>query len=282
MTTKVAAVTKRPVYKHIIVRKQVRAAESLVTPAKFQLIQEQLAEIGRGERKEVDADLRSFIPKGHTHKTYQATFGSSYDFDSAEEDRREQGQGAIIVATLNRRVPGGDEPLPLSAVTWTEPAAWEDTSPEKAFLEAANRLQWRFRRYSDMKFALVDLALAATQTLVTVAYQPICAYPLSAGKRDKGFDVVMEFHQVTRYGGFDMGDHDIYSDEGFFPVSVPTSDQMMLLMKTPEEIGEFPGFLTDEQRAENKAMQSKPRAEKVVVKKQPDVVVVDSIPSIFD
>lgn len=248
MIVQVTAGTVRPVYKHIVVIKKARVADMLVTPEKFQLIQEQLAEVNRGERKELDPELQAFVPKGHLHKTHEAVFKGTYDRDDAEEAARYQ--GAIIVATVGRKVPGGNEPLPLAATTWVEQVAWEDEDPHQAFLEAVNRLQGRFQQFSDTKFVLVSPEMAANQTLVTVAYQPICAYP----KRDRGFEVVMVFHQVTRYGSVDMGGHDVYSEEGFFPVSVPSKESMMLLLKTPDEIGELPGFLTGDQRAENKAM----------------------------
>jgi len=234
----------RPIYRHIIVNRK-SSANLTASPELLRKAQRQMREVDDGKREEIDSDLQHLLNRNHLRGTMRKVYGEGYDEDKAGMGSRSQG-GALIVATLHKhKIPGGDEPLPVSATFWMERADFDGRSPQEAFLEAAGSLQKKFQLHSDTKFKLLPKETMAGMTLVTVAYSPIVAYPL----QDRGFEVGMEFTQKTRFGHVDASDFEVLSEDGTYPIKPPDDTYMMMLMKTAAEVGHLQGFLTEDQRS---------------------------------
>jgi hypothetical protein len=235
----------RPVYKHIIVKRK-GSMTLAASPERLKVARRQAQEVADGTRlpEDVDPDLQHLIKRDHLRKTMKKVYGEGY----AGGQPRSQA-GAIVVATLNRvKIPGGEEPLPKTATFWTHPASFNDMGSQDAFMEAALALQKRFQTLSDGKVVLLPDHLRKGVTVVTVAYTPIIAYPIDPRKGDSGFEVGMEFHQVTRFGRVDTDDFEVYAEDGVYPIQPPSDATMLSLMKSASELGDQQGFLSDEQR----------------------------------
>lgn len=248
------SVEARPVYRHIVVKRK-SAVALAADPVTLQRVRQQIEEVARGVRVAVDADLAHLIKRNHLRNSMKTVYGETADEEALAKVQTYQGS-AIIVGTLHKeKVPGGSEPLPATATFWTIKVSDAEKDPQAAFMRGAEDLQRRFQEFSDSKFKLLDPSVAAGVTLVTVAYAPIAAY---TGEYT-GFEVGMEFHQVTRFGSVDASSFELYSEDGRYPVSPPSDGYMMMLMKSKEAIGDLPGFLTDEQREGIKAYRENKR-----------------------
>jgi len=236
-------VEARPVYRHIVVKRKAAVAMT-ADPLTLKKVRQQLDEVARGVRVAVDPDIDHLVKRNHLRNSMKTVYGETADEEAQAKVHATQG-GAIIVGTLHKeKIPGGTEPLPQVATFWTVKASDAEKDPQAAFMRGAEELQKRFQEFSDSKFKLLDPSVAAGVTLVTVAYAPIAAYTGEV----TGFEVGMEFHQVTRFGLVDASSFELVSEDGRYPVSPPSDGYMMMLMKSKEAIGELPGFLTDEQR----------------------------------
>jgi hypothetical protein len=274
-----AEAPQRPVYRHLIVKRRGRI-NLTADVARLKKARRQMQEIEAGTRKELDADLAHLVKRDFLRRTMEKVYGRGYgdhrlDEMSREESRR-QG-GAIVVATLNKeQVPGGGQ-LPSTATFWTQRANFTELSPQDAFMEAAVVLQQRFQDSSDTKFALLPEETQAGITLVTVAYSPIVAYPLDPRFGERGFEVGIEFHQVTRLGRVDTANFEVYSEDGTYPIQPPSDGAILTLMQTAEEWrANDKGFLTDEQRQQVRQEREATRLKKSAADVVPPLSAADS------
>jgi hypothetical protein len=247
----VTETAERPVYRHLIVKRPERI-QLQGNVRKLREAHAQLKRVHEGTLayEDMDPELKRLVKQDHLRRTMKKVYGEDYvDPDEGKDPGFSTVGGAIIVASLRKyKIPGGTEPLPLDATFWSERADFEGKSPQEAFLEAAERLQVRFRKHSDLKIANLPKETRAGVTVVTVAYSPIVAYPLETA----GFEVGMEFFQKTRWGRVSSADFIVESEDGTYPIQPPSDGTMATLMATAEQVGELPGFLTDEQRQEIK------------------------------
>lgn len=233
----------RPVYRHLVVNR--KGYMSLAaSPKELQRAKAQLREVDEGTREAVDPDLAYLVKKNHLRQTMRKVYGAGYE-EPDDGPASRQG-GAIVVGRLTKvKIPGGDEPLPHSATFWRQAAAWDEMDPQEAFMQAAQVLQKRFQKESDLKVKLLPKTTIAGLTLVTVVYAPMAAYALQR----QGFEVGMEFIQKTRFGPVDAGGFEVHSEEGIYPITPPSDHTVSMYVKTMAEIGPMKGFLSDEERA---------------------------------
>ena len=109
----------------------------------------------------------------------------------------------------------------------------QSANAEGSYLACAKELQQVFQEYSDRKFKLVDPDMRAGVTLVTVCITPITAAP----RADVGLELYCEFHQVTQFGYVDTQGFEVHSEVGVFPISPPSTMDLMMMMKTRDELG---------------------------------------------
>lgn len=236
--------SERPVYRHIIVKCN-GFINLTADVSQLKEAQRQLQEVESGDREKVGPDSARLVKRGHLRQTLKRVYGDA-GTDKFEDLARGQ-RDVLVVARLNEEhVPGGGQ-LPNTATFWTYPANYSDMDPQAAFMEAALALQERFRQHSDTKFMLVPEDARAGVTLVTVAYSPIVAYPLDPRLGERGFEVGIEFHQVTRFGSVNTDSFEVYSEEGVYPIHPPSEGSLLTLMKTVEEWGATDkGFFTED------------------------------------
>jgi len=245
-----AETTERPVYRHLIVKRP--ESIQLTTDArKLREAHAQLKRVHAGELayEDMDPELKALTKRDYLRKTMKTVYGDDYvDEDEGKSPSESSYGGAIIVGTLRKhKIPGGTEPLPQQATFWSEKADFEGKSPQEAFLEAAERLQVRFRKHSDLMIANLPKSTRAGVTLVTVTYTPIVAYPLET----IGFEVGMEFIQKTRWGFVESSDFVVESEDGTYPIQPPSDGTVATFMARAGDVP-LSGFLSDEQKQDIK------------------------------
>jgi len=127
--------------------------------------------------------------------------------------------------------------------SWQEGQSVEDA--EQAFMDTCDSLQKEFRSLSD------NQAHAAGQdtSLITYVYRKLMAEPLPSGRA--GFQVSMEFRQVTRLGTLtarDIDGYEVVSERGEYPTEIPNRMVLMTLMKEASEIKLHNPFRDDQGR----------------------------------
>jgi len=199
-----------------------------------------------GDIDKVPKEYRHLVKATITKKSIDRAFARLPDATQEEKDAYHDSVGSqmgIVVSKLRGHhdyVPGGGA-LPHTGTIMTEYPA-DDMMSVQGFLQAAEKLARRFKKASDLKFALLDNNQWAAHTLVTVVMAPISARP----RAERGFFVELEYHQVTRFGLPDTDDFEVYSDVGDYPIRVPTDGEMLTFLKSPDELaagGREPGSL---------------------------------------
>lgn len=249
------ALKERPVYRHVIVKRR-GYVDPVASPEDLRRL-----------RKQVEADspidddlkhlfvadtLRKTMKKvmawaGHGDVDVEASSGGLNPEDSFGEaeamklrgDEREKvgykpQEGYIVSKIITNQVPGGcDEPLPSDPTMLVHPGFDHAENPDAEYMHCAMQLQEQIRDYSDRKFLLMDPMMRAGVTLVTVCITPITAAPRS----DVGLELYCEFHQTTRFGFVDTEGFEVYSEVGDFPYAPPSTMDIMMMMKTRDELG---------------------------------------------
>jgi len=146
---------------------------------------------------------------------------------------RVRAQEAVVVARVNdKHVPGGTEHLPVEPSMLMHPGFSHADNADAQYLECALQLQEMFQDFSDRKFLLMDPEMRAGVTLVTVCLTPITAVP----RADVGLELYCEFHQTTRFGYVDTEGFEVASEMGAYPISPPSTLDLMLMMRPADEI----------------------------------------------
>jgi hypothetical protein len=238
--------TGRPVYRHLIVKRP-ESVQFTTDPRKLREAHAQLKRVQSGELayEDMDPEYKKLTRRNYLRKTMKTVYGDDYTDPEEGMDPGESSYGgAIVVGTLRKhKIPGGTEPLPQHATFFSERVDFEGKSPQEAFIEAAERLQKRFRKHSDLQISNLPKETRAGVTLVTVAYSPIIAYPLE----DIGFEVGMEFIQKTRWGSVSSADFIVESEDGTYPIQPPSDGTVVTMMASADEVPDV-GFLSDEQK----------------------------------
>ena len=247
----------RPLYRHVVVSRRA-SYETVASPENLQRIRAQYE-----SNSPIDADLQHLyvsdsLPKtmknvmkwaGHGDVSVEphsegfdltGNAGALLDEAAAMKERGDERvtlqyrpQDAVIVSRLvSAQIPGGDEPLPSTATLWTLPGPRDGDNIESLFMDCALQMQRRFQEHSDRQFMLLDEEMRQAVTLVTVCLTPITAKP----QEIQGIDLFCEFHQTTRFGYVDTEGFEVLSETGVFPISPPTSMDMMLMMQPMERV----------------------------------------------
>jgi len=221
------------VYRHLVVHQ--KGVSEAVTDRETLKRAEQALEAAHGKVEDVPEEFRHLVKQTITQASVDKAH-AGMDGVSPEMKRtflQSHTQPGVIVARVTRmHVPGGvpGERLPRRGTIWTDFPECTEKTVEAAFLEGVERLQGRFKKESDRKFRL--LADRKAYTLVTVVISPIMAHP----RESTGFHLQMEFHQITRFGNPDVGDFDVYSETGDFPVQSPGKGELLTMMKSVEDL----------------------------------------------
>lgn len=246
---------ERPVYRHVVVQRR-GYIEKVASPEDLRRLRKQVE-----EESPIDEDLKHLFVKDTLRKTMKKvmTWAGHGDVEvqatdagldphavAAEaeamklrgEERETVGykaqEGYIVSRIVTNHVPGGyNESLPNEPTMLLHPGFDQAEHVEGQYLACALELRQQFQDFSDRKFLLMDPALRAGVTLVTVCITPITAAP----RADVGMELFCEFHQTTRFGFVDTEGFEVCSEVGEFPIAPPSSMDLMTMMKTRDELG---------------------------------------------
>lgn len=195
--------------------------------------------------KDIPADLLPYLTQSVSLRTLRAVYGESM------VKQMENGEipfpadmnipDAIIIGRVrpsfdedefkDHLILGGTPPRPRSLVRQAEWREGQSTADaEQAFMKAAEALLVEFRTLSDNQAA----AAGSGVTLMTYCHLPVTAEPLMGS----GFQVRMEFRQVTRLGDIDPQEleYEVVSEIGKYPISVPHQNTLMAMTKKSKDI----------------------------------------------
>lgn len=248
---------ERPVYRHVIVKRR-SSVESVASPEDLRRLRKQVE-----EESPIDEDLKHLFVKDTLKQTMKKVMGwsgrsdvtveGSDDgldltdnpggmFDEADAMKQRGAErtavkyraqeGVIVSRLVSQQVPGGNESLPIEPTMLHHPGFGEAADAEVMFLECARQLRASFDAYSDRKFLLMEPEMRDGVTLVTVCITPITGAP----RADVGMELYCEFHQTTRFGFVDTKGFEVYSEIGEFPIAPPSSMDMLMMMKSADQI----------------------------------------------
>ena len=243
----------RPVYRHVIVKRR-GYIESVASPEDLRRLRQQVE-----SESPIDDDLKHLFVADTLKKTmhkHMAWAGhGDVDIESSDDGldpaaaaaeatamkqrgaerapvRYKPQEGYIVSRLTALHVPGGGS-LPSEPTMLTHPGFSQAANAEASYLECARELQTVFQDFSDRKFQLMDPDLRSGVTLVTVCITPITAAP----RADVGLELYCEFHQVTQFGYVDTQGFEVYSEVGAYPIAPPSGMDLMMMMKTSDELG---------------------------------------------
>lgn len=249
----------RPVYRHLVVNRR-DLIEKVANPEQFQRLRQQIE-----EGSPLDDDIKHLYVKDTLKKTMRKVFGfaglggvqtegvdssdaegvwaggavheakAMLEREDPEKERKvkyRRQEGVIVSRIVKEHIPGGNEPMPLEPAMLHHPGVEHSDDPLADYLDAANHLRKSFERYSDRKFLFMDEHMRAGCTLVTVVVSPIMAVP----RPNTGFELLCEFYQKTRFGHVDTTGFNVVSERGEFPISIPSTGEILTLMKSADEL----------------------------------------------
>lgn len=243
----------RPVYRHVVVKRK-GYIEAVASPEDMRRLRQQVE-----SESPIDEDLRHLFVKdtlkktmkkhmawaGHGDVEVEASDEGLDPMAAAEEAAamKQRGEerapvkykpqeGYIVSRLTSQHVPGGGS-LPIEPTMLLHPGFDQAENAESRYLECARELQAMFQQHSDRQFLLMDPAVQAGVTLVTVCITPVTAAP----RATTGVELYCEFHQVTRFGYVDTEGFDVYSETGEYPISPPSTMDLMMMMKSADELG---------------------------------------------
>lgn len=152
--------------------------------------------------------------------------------------------GVRAVARMTRtQVPGGGRFSELRPhQLFVKGEFPEGTDPHVIYYKASHDLREQFARLSRERLMEVPAELRAGAVLVTVVETPIIATHRQnwrygdEGERVQGFDVVAHFRQGIRYSTEGLDTFNVYSEQGEYPIDVPSELDMGMLMKMDREV----------------------------------------------
>jgi hypothetical protein len=129
----------------------------------------------------------------------------------------------------------------------------QDVDPHVVYYKASHELREKFAKLSRERLREVPPELRAGATLVTVVEAPIMAtsrFEWNAHHidRQRGFDVVAFFRQGVRYSTEGLDTFNVYSEQGEYPIEVPTDIDMGILMKMDRQVLADGSLLIDDPR----------------------------------
>jgi hypothetical protein len=161
-------------------------------------------------------------------------------------------RGVVPVARLTRtQVPGGGSLGDLRPYRLFVKGEFpEGVDPHVVYYKASHELRAKFAALSRARLMEIPPELRSTASLVTVVEMPIIAsarwswesderqvrYLERHGSERRGFDVIADFRQGVRYSLEGLDTFQIYSEQGEFPIDVPSDIDMGLLMKMDREV----------------------------------------------
>lgn len=161
---------------------------------------------------------------------------------------RYRGEGVRVVARMTRtQVPGGGQFSELRQhQLFVKGEFPEGTDPHVVYYKASHDLREQFAKLSRKRLMEVPAELRAGAVLVTVVETPIVAtarhtwedYSRLKNQDDqfRGFDVVAHFRQGVRYSTEGLDTFNVYSEQGEYPIDVPSELDMGMLMKMDREV----------------------------------------------
>jgi hypothetical protein len=248
------AVEPRPIYRHIVVQR--KAQVDHIDVEKLRRLRQQM-----DAGQDIDPDLQHLVVKDTLKKSVKMAMAWSGHGDVevqssdtglspgavfAEADSREQRgdkdagaieyqrqEGVVVSTIIKDHMPGDPEGVyvPSNASYLFHPGFDSKPDAQGQYMRCAQELHAKFQAFSDNKFLLMAPELRAGLTLITLVMTPIIAVP----RIDVGVELLMEFHQKTRFGHIDTDDFEVFSEIGEYPVQVPSDPDMAMMFVTKGE-----------------------------------------------
>jgi len=173
------------------------------------------------------------------------------------------GYGIPVARITRNRDPGGTSLAfltPRDGAITSRPCLPAGVNPHTAYYTASLDIQRRFAQFSRQTLDMVPAEMRPLASLVTVVYSPIHARPVGvqetvdqdwaafdsawfqdarkSNEDETGYDVACRFSQFVRVSGARQGVETFrqYSDQGEFPIQVPSTIDMALLMRMDKEV----------------------------------------------
>ena len=245
---------QRPIYRHIVVQRKALVEHIDV---------EQLRRLRRqmDEGSPIDPDLQHLVVKdtlkqsvkkamawaGHHDVEVEASEEGGLNPEAlfAEAEARKmrgdregavsyQRQEGVVVSRIVQEHMPGEAPgtsMPSNPLYLFHPGFDSKEDALTQYMRCAMELQRQFQAFSDRQFLLMDPAMRAGLTLITLVLTPIVAVP----RADNGVELLCEFHQKTRFGHVDTNHFEVFSEIGEFPIQVPSDMDFHLMFTTFEE-----------------------------------------------
>jgi hypothetical protein len=245
--------SERPVYRHIVVQR--KALVEHVDVEQLRRLRRQM-----DANQVIDEDLRHLVVKdtlkqsvkkamawaGHGNREVSAVedgLGADSLFAEADSQKMrgdedaelqyQRQEGVIVSRIVMDHMPGDAEgtPMPQEPTYLFHPGFDSQAGAQDQYMRCAQELHAQFVKFSDRKFLLMEPALRAGLTLVTLVLTPIIAVP----RVDIGVELLCEFHQKTQFGYVDTTQFEVFSEIGEYPIQVPSDGDMNMMFTTKDD-----------------------------------------------
>lgn len=248
----------RPVYRHLVVQRR-----DLVEHVDVDQLRRLRLQMESGQA--ISEDLQHLVVKDTLRKTVRKALAwaghgktevevSSTGLDAsavfAEASKMaERGEkspigyqpqeGVIVSRILHEQFPGGGA-IPSQPTYLSHPGFDTGGDRQAEYMRCALELLGQFEAHSDRQFLLMDPAMRAGVTLVTLVLTPIVAVP----RADVGVELLCEFSQKTQFGFVGAEGFEVFSEIGEYPIQVPSDGDMMSMFTTVEQFRATDAALT--------------------------------------